>query len=64
MLLNAGFLDWQDSTRPNAGHQFMNFYVMHINNPYDVLQGAAPNLTEVRRCRAISLPLHLTHRWQ
>ena len=58
----TGYADWQDSTRPNAGHQFMHFYVMNITNPQGILNGEKPVLQEVSSC---SLPAqtHLSRSW-
>ena len=44
----AGFADWQDSTRPTAGHQFVTYYVFNITNPQAILDGATPIVQKVR----------------
>jgi len=44
---SEGYLDWTDSTRPNAAHQIMSFYMFNITNPDQVLNGSKPILQEL-----------------
>ena len=45
----AGYLDWADTSRPDAGHQYIDYYMYHINNPWAFLHGEPLNVSEVCR---------------